>query len=208
MHWNLPHELLNPSSFHNNVGFMCIHPGVYFTVSLQDDVEGRPCGNVSKPALLLRCTPHRCNLSWCHLFVWKETKKENAMLLKHISYALHPLFNILFFNSPFISWYNLTIRTENWQLRQAPICKRLLSWNGLIGEFCLPNTSEGLSSSRSFPPLLVSYVANPPSGFRMLRSFKEEDRKHQINYKVAKQIFFRVDFLFLHISCMMKTCNL
>lgn len=37
----------------------------------------------------------------------------------------------------------------------------------------LPNTSEGLSNSRSFPPLLVSYVANPPSGFPMLRSYKE-----------------------------------
>lgn len=184
---------------------MCIHPSVYFTVSLQDDVEGRPCGNVSKPALLLRCTPHRCNLSWCPLFVWKETKRENVTkTLLWIPFstssfkqawpfkntrALHnmngtfPTFK--YWNSPFIFWYILTIRTETWQFRQV-----LLSWNSLIGEFCLPNTSEGLSSSRSFPPLLVSYVANPPSGFRMLRSFKEEDRKHQINYKVAEQIFF------------------
>lgn len=37
-----------------------------------------------------------------------------------------------------------------------------------------PNTSEGLSNSSSFPPLLVSYVANPPSGFLMLRSYKEK----------------------------------
>lgn len=36
-----------------------------------------------------------------------------------------------------------------------------------------PNTSEGLSSSSSLPPLLVSYVANPPSEFLMLRSYKK-----------------------------------
>lgn len=36
-----------------------------------------------------------------------------------------------------------------------------------------PNTSDGFSSSRSFPPLFVSYVANPPSGFLMLSSYEE-----------------------------------
>lgn len=41
----------------------------------------------------------------------------------------------------------------------------------------LPNTSEGLSSSRSFPPLLVSYVANPPSEFFMLRSYKKTTKR-------------------------------
>lgn len=41
-----------------------------------------------------------------------------------------------------------------------------------------PNTSEGLSSSSSFPPLLVSYVANPPSGFLILRSCMEKENRY------------------------------
>lgn len=62
-------ELLTPPPLHNNVGLMWIYPTLYPTLSLQGDVEDRPSGNVSKPASLPRCTPHRCNLSWCHLFV-------------------------------------------------------------------------------------------------------------------------------------------
>lgn len=47
----------------------------------------------------------------------------------------------------------------------------------------VPNTSEGFSSSRSLPPLLVSYVANPPSLFLMLSSCKTATGSKELRLK-------------------------
>lgn len=51
-----------------------VYGSVWYTLSLQHGVEGRPSGSVSGPASLLRCTPHRCNLSWCRLVVCKRRR--------------------------------------------------------------------------------------------------------------------------------------
>lgn len=79
------------------------------------------------------------------------------------------------------------IQRYNWR-------KWMFQVNRIPGGHCLPNTSEGLSSSRSFPPLLVSYVANPPSGFLMLRSFRE-DRNEIIHMKPMTRLFSRNSLL-------------
>lgn len=77
------------------------HVSVSFTLSRQHGVEGRPSGSASGPALLPRYTPHRYNLSWCHLFVSVRETEGNTVLRRNVSqHTLHPLFNILFYYEP------------------------------------------------------------------------------------------------------------
>lgn len=82
------------------------------TLSLEHGVVGRPSGSAWEPALLLRYTPHRCSLSWCHLFVCLN-ERVSMVSSSNISSQIASSFSHPFFKHKYDIWPLIMKRSEH-----------------------------------------------------------------------------------------------
>ena len=109
-------------------------------------------------ALQQTCIPHTCNLSLCHL------------------QAIIHIYNIK----------QYSLNTLKYEFKLTCSAKILLQIHQTkTKSFNSPNTSDGLRSSSKTPPLLVSYVAKPPSLLAILNNCR--NKQHQIRTLWAKR---------------------
>lgn len=145
---------------------------------------GRPSESVWAPAWPPRCTPRRCNRSWCHLLAvgsregereWvRETERVGRSVAKKTLHnkQLHPLTQILF-----PAWYS------HWPFRRSSVANISTSFSDFS---FLPEHKTGNINQ---PPLPLFEYLQSPAHTRLLADQKVV--KNPVDYRGEKKTSYQ-----------------